>query len=394
MSVSENFAKSMDGVKHLHGNLYRVKRNLIQLAEPGFNPSEKSLKFANPRYVRTTKGKPVGKGLAKEEMEELRNAIRTEGLENPLRLRFVDGKEGSVLEVVNGERRKRNIDKLCKDNEDCYDPASEEIKKAGVLYDSIDCRINRMDDRTAFKYSFSDGERAIDIGEAATVSFVRHLRRCGEDNESIVELTGKSITWVKETDELIALDNKTFEALNSEEINRKVALSLAEIANTKERLAKLAQVKQSAIIRLEKLQEKIDEEVEKAEDQQEIARAEKREAEITGGDTEAAEEVETEAKKKVTKKKKEQKKVSQRKPKATGKDLGEDERTPLTRSKIEKSWYEPLPAIIRKRDEEIDVEDARLAKLLCEGIFKGERDVLKLLKQHKKNKIRRNGGGR
>ena len=391
MSVSENFAELMDGVKHLHGNLYRVKRDLIQLAKPGVNPSEKALKFANPRYIKTAKGKPVGKGLAKEEMEELRNAIRTEGLENPVRLRCVDANEGLVLEIVNGERRKRNIDKLCKDNEDCYDPAEEDIKKASELYDFIDCRINRMDDRTAFKHSFTSNEKAIDIGEAATVSFVRHLRQCGEDSESIVELTGKSITWVKETDSLIGLDDKTFEALKAEDINRKVALSLTEIKSTKDRLARLKDVKKAASVRLDKLKAKADDEVEKAEEQQEIARAEKKVTEITGGDTEAAKEAEVEAKKKVVKKKKEQEKVSKRKVKATGKDLGKSETKPLTRSKVEKRWNEPLPAIIRKRDEEIDVEDARLAKLLCEGFFKGEEDILKLLKQHKKNKTRRNG---
>ena len=69
---------------HLHGNLYRVRLDKIHFAESGDDAD--ILTFKNPRHILGNSSK----GFSKEEMSELREAIRTEGLKDPLLLRWVD----------------------------------------------------------------------------------------------------------------------------------------------------------------------------------------------------------------------------------------------------------------------------------------------------------------
>ncbi|NBT57219.1 hypothetical protein EBT16_00385, partial [bacterium] len=101
-----------EDVQHLHGNLFRVKRGRIQLSKPGISCEDGQLVYGNPRWHTNKKGEQEARGMDKVGMEELRNSIQDEGLENPIRLRVIEGKK-PFLQVINGERRFRCLEELC-----------------------------------------------------------------------------------------------------------------------------------------------------------------------------------------------------------------------------------------------------------------------------------------
>lgn len=395
---------TQDGIKHLHGNLYRVKTSLINLCDS--KVEDGSLTFFNPRHVLA---KP--KGFSKEEMNELREAIRTEGLENPLLLRWVEIDGNRVLQLASGERRKRCIDKLIKENADCYDPASESWKSASELYDFVDCRINEMDDQTAFKHAFSENERAVGIGEGATVALINEFRKAGWTDEQILETTGKSITWLKDTDILLSLDEFTFKCLVADEINRSAALQLAQIEDIESRVKVLESAKSFASGRISSMKQKLEKEVIAAENKAEFAEAVAVEAEIKGDEEQKteAEEKSKKHRKRAENKKKEVEELDDAAPKITSKDIhnakkakenvdtGEsepsDEGKALTNAKVSKFWYEPLAKIIKANGHdddgenlEIDLDDARLVIALLDAREAGERDIVSILQDHKLSK--------
>jgi ParB-like chromosome segregation protein Spo0J len=404
---------AMDGVKHLHGNLYRVRLSIIQLAEN--TKKEKGvLSFQNPRHILSS-GKP--KGFSKEEMNELREAIRTEGLENPLLLRLIEIDGKKILQLVSGERRYRSLLKLVESKAECFDPATGKTAKADKLFEYVDVRINtHMDDKAAFKHAFSGNDKAIGIGEGATIALIREYRTAGWTDGDIMEATGKSITWLKDSDVLIGLDEHTFTALTNDQINRSAALDLAKIEDVAERLEVLDAARNFASKRLSAMKKKLESEVAAAESKAEVAEGEAVEAEMTGDDeaAEAAQKKAEKLQKKAKAKKREVEEVNEQ-PRVTGKDLqkakagrkkpganpggtNDDGTAALTKAKIQKFWYEPCVSLIKHDGQtddgepvEIDLEDAHLVKYLCEQMEKGERDIVKILKHHQKAKDRRAG---
>jgi hypothetical protein len=57
-------------VRHLHGNLFRVKREKIKLAKSGLSVEDGELVYGNPRWFTNKKGQPEAKGIEKSKMEE------------------------------------------------------------------------------------------------------------------------------------------------------------------------------------------------------------------------------------------------------------------------------------------------------------------------------------
>jgi hypothetical protein len=407
----ENFAELFPGdVEHLHGNLYRVRRNIIQMAANGLEVDDGRIKFGNPRWTKDKNGKLIARALSgtnadMAKMDELRQSIVEEGLENPLRLRVTDGDDGPILELVNGERRYRSIDLACGEDILCFDPSTEVEAPASQVYEWVDCRINRMDDKTAVRNSLRPNETGEGIGEGASVAVVKTLRFAGYEDDEIKQMTGKSTTWLRETDELLTLDEATFAALNNEEINRKVALNLARIRDVHSRLNRLEDVRQNLLARVEKKRQMIDESVEEDDAEIEIAGAVRRIAEMDGN-----QEVAAKAEKKVIEaKKRKKKKVEEGKSLdnafATSKDWDatapNSESKPWTINKIEKHWYTPLLAIIRRKgkDEEgndlgIDLIDAKLVWRVLEAILEGKKEadgrtplaIWRILREHNRKK--------
>lgn len=399
-AIAEEVLK-VDGITHISDDLYKVPLSIIQLTAPGF-AGVTDLEFRNPRHA-LDDGKLKAHGFDKVSMDELRESIRTEGLENPLICRVIqNGDSEPVIQLVAGERRKRCLDKLVKGNEDCYDPADGEFKAAKDVHKTVLCRVRLLDDEDSFKLAFGENDRAVGIGEGATLALIRHLRNCNASDEQLQRITGKSITWVRDTDTLLSLDDTTFAAVCNDEVNRTVALTLAKINDVEERLERLKNAQAYVQRRIEKVKIKVVKEVKEAEQEEEIASADMTLAEHMDEDVDAAQAVAAKAKRKAAAKRKKAEELEGKKLQVTSKDLRasatkeEDGVKPLTFKKIQKSWKEPIAALIRRKfkDEEgdvveVDSEDVYFLKLICEKIEAGERDPMKLLRQHARNKANR-----
>lgn len=372
-------------IQHLHGNLYRVHSSLIVYTDTVNDTTA----FSNPRRTMVN-GVLTGKGFTKIEMDELRDAIRTEGLHHPLMLRCVEMEQPMVL--LNGERRKRCIDKLMADNELCLDPDSGKQVPAQKLYEYIECRILKdIDDKTAFKHAFSSNERAVDIGEGATIALIRSWRKHKWSDDDILNVTGKSITWLRDSDLLVNLDKKTFSALAANEINRTVAIKLAKIKDTKDRQTALAKSRTYAAKRLLALQEKINEDLADAEKAAEIAESQMELAEYKEKPTEVnrARNRHRRAQIKINATQTKREVLDSRIPQATIKDLDKaQEEIPkgLTPAKIKKHHIGDLKEILASGAH--DYIAGWMDYWWRYGVLGGERNIRILMEQYEKMKRR------
>lgn len=241
--ISEIFGED---VEHLHGNLFRAKRSKIRLAKAGLSVKDGKLVYGNPRWFVNGDGDQEAKGIEKGKMEELRNSIQDEGLENPIRLRVKTDGKNQYLEVVNGERRFRCIEELCEKKLPCFHPATGDQISADELYEWVDCRIEFMDDEMALRCALRPNETSEIIGDLANINVVKTLRLSGFDDQDILKATGKSISWLRETEKIIGLDEVCFDHFQNDRINRKVALHLASIEDTEERIATLQKISEAA----------------------------------------------------------------------------------------------------------------------------------------------------
>lgn len=386
MNIQKIFGED---IEHLHGNLYRAKRSKIKLARSGLCVENGKLIYGNPRWFLNKDGKPEAKGIDSVKMGELRNSIQEEGLENPIRLRVVNSNNEYFLEVVNGERRFRSIDLLCQNNSLCFDPESGDYKSGNELYEWIDCRIELMDDKTALRVALKPNETSENIGDHANLNVVKTLRSAGFDDQEILKSTGKSISWLRETDKILKLDDVCLEHHQNDLINRKVALHLAEIQDAQERLEILEKIKEVAEKRYFEKVKKIKEKKEKAEVDSEIEEASAKIAKNNGDEKSAAEHAaKAEEAKTISKKKDEEIKKSSKK--ATSKDLMEvNKKTPLSLNKIEKFYLSVIQSIIDNNgfDSEGNAYGLNMDMLVpilavLQGIMDGNKDILEILNEH------------
>lgn len=385
-----------DDVQHLHGNLFRAKRSRIKLAKAGLSVKDGKLVYGNPRWFVNKDGDAEAKGIEKSKMEELRNSIQDEGLENPIRLRVNEGKK-SFLEVINGERRFRCLEELCERDVPCFHPESGEQVSAGELYDWVDCRIEFMDDEMALRCALRPNETSEVIGDIASINVVKTLRNSGFDDHEILKATGKSISWLRETDKIIGLDEVCLEHFQDDKINRKVALHLAAVEDAEERIALLEKINESAMARhIEKLKQ-ADMKISKAKMEVECQDAAAQMAEEDGDDESAKEHVEKaeKAKKKMEAGTKEKKKIASKGATATSKDIenvGKSEGNsakPLSHNKIQSKYINLIQQIIDAEglDEDgdslgINLEILTAVSGVLSEIMSGNRDAMSVFIEH------------
>jgi len=370
-------------IEHVSDDLYLIDRNAITFADNGFDLNSNQLKFGNPRYF-FQDGKMAARGLLNDsEMNLLRETIRTQGLKNPPQLRIINKNNQTFFEIVDGERRIRSVLKLINEKAEVYDPVNQKYVPAIEKYSKIIVRIEEMDEKTAISRAFCSNDRSVAIGEAATVMMVKKLRICNVSDEEICKITGLSMSWLRETEKLISLDDVTFMALSSEKINRTLALKLSDL-HGEDRLEKLSGLLDAAQLRLEKIQQALQVQKEHVENRIEMAEAEIVEAEHRGGDVEKPKNKKAKAEKRLDEIKDEVEKLGQDGPKANIKDW--EGVKPLTSVKIKKYWVSKLEILMEGVDNEIDMDDVVLAKALCEGIETGEQDIVNILKNHKASK--------
>lgn len=339
-----------DDIEHLHGNLFRVRRNRIRMAHAGVRVEEGRIVYGNPRWFLNKDGQPEARGIVeKSKMDELRSSIQNSGLDNPIRLRPISSDEGSFLEIVNGERRFRCIERLCDDESACYNPSSAEMAPAEEVFEWVDCRIEHMDDCAALAVALKTNETSELIGDLASIEVVKAFRRAGHDDADILKATGKSVSWLRETDRIIGLDEVCLDCFEKDKITRKAALQLALIENAEERIGLLEEIIGVARGRHESRLRNLDKQIEDAEAKVMINSAA---AEVARevGEHEQAKKLSAagdRAKKKVERARGERDKASAKSPKADARDI-KRVRTPkaLPHSRIRSDYIELIEKII------------------------------------------------
>lgn len=383
-----------EDVQHLHGNLYRVRRSRIRLARAGVAVEDGRLIYGNPRWYPNKDGSAEARGLESSKMDELRTSIQNSGLDNPLRLRPVEG-EGSYLEVVNGERRFRCIEELCDSDLRCHDSSTGGRAPASVVYEWVDCRIECLDDRDALGIALKTNETSEVIGDLASIQVVKILREAGYDDQDILVATGKSVSWLRETDRIIGLDDVCLGHFESEQITRKAALQLALIEDAEERISILEQVVDMAQRRHASRMSKLNRDLKRAEANEEIAEAASKVA-MELGDEDQASELEgtlRKASKKASKAREEHGKASSRGAKADARDVKHaskpNDPPPEPKTSIDSDYLERIEAIIDSEgyDDEGDSYGINLEVLVAvcgvvRGIVEGDREILEVLMAH------------
>lgn len=385
---------------HLHGDLYRVKYDLIEYADGNFNITGKKLVFQNPRHISTNSGKPLGEGFGKAAMDELFHALVTEGMKNPLSCRWLPGK--NKVQLVDGERRKRCIDKLRKENPMVHVPSTGETVSAVEHYEYIDCRIEEMSDESALKHAISMTESSKHFGEGALVLLVQHLRNHNMDDKTILSIMSKSASWLKQSDDILQLDKESLAAFCNNKINRTVALRLLTV-DEKKRSILLDKSSEISKARIEKEIEKHDLQIEEA--QQELQEVEKEAAEVAGRprkEKKVSKKISM-ARDKVDQKVKEKEEVQEKgTAKVILKDLQlaaqeeglteEVKPKPLSAVKIQKCYLDVINKLIDNDgvDEEsedivLESQNLELAKIICEGILQGYEDIIALILEYQES---------
>jgi len=380
-----------DEIVHLHGNLYRVRRSIVQLAKSGLSVEDGKLIYGNPRWFVNGEGEMEARGTESSKMEELKESIQNSGLDNPIRLRPVMG-DNLFLEVVNGERRFRCIEHLCEGEDMCHDPESGTRKKASEAYEWIDCRIEVMDDKTALGIALKMNETSEVIGDLANLHVVQTLRASGYDDQEILKATGKSLSWLRETDRIMGLDDVCLDHFRNDQITRKAAIQLALMENAKERIGMLEKIVEVARGRKEARLKSLDQAVEKANKEGELADVA---AYAAGrhGDKEESDRLASKgktARKKAENARNEKGKAEAKPAKADARDMKKAKGPqPLAHSKIQSEYVDSIESIIENEgfDEEGDSLGLDLGLVsavlgVLKAIMDGEDDLLSVLSCH------------
>lgn len=380
-----------DDVIHLHGNLYRVRRNRIRLAKSGLSVEDGKLVYGNPRWFVNKDGELEARGTESSKMEELRSSIQISGLDNPIRLRPIDG-EDRHLEVVNGERRFRCIENLCDSDEMCHDSSVGNTAPASDVYEWVDCRIEVMDDKTALGVALKTNETSEVIGDLASLQVVKALREAGYDDQEVLKATGKSLSWLRETDRIMGLDEVCLDHFQKDQITRKAAIQLALVANAEERLSLLEKIVEVARGRKESRLKSLNKIVENADMESEVADAAAHLAALDGEDQKSKDLAAKSgrAKDKAENARKERDKVASKPAKADAKDFKNAKGPkPLAHGMIQSEYVDLIAQIIENEgfDEEGDSLNLDLGLLsavlgVLEAIMKGEDDSMSVLSCH------------
>lgn len=386
-----------DDVEHLHGNLFRAKRSKIKLAKPGLTVKGGKLVYGNPRWFINKDGEQEAKGIEKGKMDELRSSIQDEGLENPIRLRVNENGKKSYLEVINGERRFRCLEELCERDVPCFHPESGEQVSASELYEWVDCRIEFMDDEMALRCALRPNETSEVIGDVASINVVKTLRSSGFDDQEILKATGKSISWLRETDKIISLDEVCLEHFQEDKINRKVALHLASVEDAEERIALLEKFNESAMSRHAEKLKQVDAKISKAKMEHECQSAASELAQEEGDEDSAKEHADlaSKAKQKMESGAKERKKIANSGVTATSKDIENVNKKegkaakPLSHKKIQSDYINLIQQIMDAEgiDENgdslgINLEILHAVHCVLFEIMSGNRDAMTVFTEH------------
>jgi len=223
-------------VKPIEGNLASVKIDVLEVADFA-GAADEEFAYSNPRHFSPGRPGIDGKGLDRDSMKELRDAIKDKGLFKPLMVRILERGGKKVYQIIAGERRWRACKKLNEDDEQCFNPVTGKVEPGSQVYESVECRLYEdIDDKEAMKMAFLENSTSVNIGEAANLNLFRYWRDHGFDDQTIMDCTKKTVAWVRHMDIISGLDAETLTAYCQSQINQTVALQLANVEDKKERV--------------------------------------------------------------------------------------------------------------------------------------------------------------
>lgn len=262
----------------LEGKYPLIPISMIQLAERPEEGEESQKLFFNPRSLDS---------FDTEAMAMLRESIQQDGLQQPPIVRIFtksdDKNDIERVELIAGERRYRSISMLYEQNASCYDEDSKSMVSAKTLYAKIPCKaLYNISDQQALRIAFKENNEHKSLSTQEEINLVERLSARGMKQEEIGELLGTNVTWVSQTANFrneLPLD--AFNKLINGQITRHVAVQILSFnPENRERLFKEACLAEQN--ERKKALEEIQDELEVAEDQEDIALQEQEEAASEG----------------------------------------------------------------------------------------------------------------
>ena len=276
-------------IEPLKDDLYIVPFDMLSLSD-----SEQDVigeyHWVNPRHLGARDGS-TGQGFDALSMEELYEAIRTNGFISTLTCRWILHPDGTLgVQILDGERRWRTLRKQI-DKGELVNNGKGEMQDAAEVFKTVPCRIisGLHDDKEALRIAFMVSDRTVSWGDGATALLIRKLRNCNFTDEEILDITKKSYQWLRDMDELCTLDDTTFNYLIDSRINRTVALKLTKIKDVERRLKHLHESYDDAVLHHQEELAKVDADLEKAETREEELEAALAEAHAKGDEETASE---------------------------------------------------------------------------------------------------------
>lgn len=225
----------MPGLVKVTDNLYKVDINLLVSEDTEVSDSEESLRFFNPRFVEVGADADV-QGFGQQEMETLRNSIKSKGLINPLVGRMKNNK----ISLIEGHRRWNAISNLIEEDAPCFDPSTGATVPASTLYSFVLVRVyeKNTSEEDCFNLSFEEDKCKVEFGSGAEIRFVHHCLMREIQDSKILQILGNTPEWLKETKNIIRSleeDDAILQAVFHDKINRSAAKQLMMIEDADER---------------------------------------------------------------------------------------------------------------------------------------------------------------
>lgn len=291
----------------------------IEFAERPSDGQEDSILFFNPRST---------EGFDEESMADLERTIRTDGLQQPPQVRAIgDGDRIVKLQLIAGERRVRTLRKIVENDLPCFDedqPAPKKYRNGAIvinrgrfgtvlshnnsgvtielididgsstgevrenlseetilptvsgakLYGKVPCKVvyNCSDER-ALRLAFSENDKSKPLDTKDEIVLVQRLAKMGMKQGDIADLLGMNESWVSQTLNFkSSLPSDAYDRLIKGDMTRHVAVYLMGFKpQDRQKLYEAAIAEQQ--VEFDQKLEQIQEEMEIAEDTEDLALA-------------------------------------------------------------------------------------------------------------------------
>lgn len=244
-----------DSIRNMGDGYFRVPLNCIEIID---SCKKEASGFINPRYASKNP-----KGLDPKNMSVLADSIAITGMLHAPAAKFKKDAKGNIigLRLLSGERRLRSVQRLVAEdhpvgNRLVYNRGNGKVQPASQVYAEITCSIyDFADDKDGliqeYEIAFSENENSIKIGPAADVKFVMYLKSIKMEDHEIIKITKKPEDWIKECEKLATLDPYSWEAFETDVMDRKAALKLTDIPAA-ERKSLILKAKEALKLKIQK----------------------------------------------------------------------------------------------------------------------------------------------